>query len=75
LSHIRTEDALTYYLAHKLLINAQRTSKKFVVAWLVAWRAQAVATNLDIDFFSSTQKEARSSFIPSMLKKQVQQGY
>jgi len=59
LSHIRTKDALTHYLAHKLLINAQRTGKKF----LVAWRAQSVATHFDIDFLSSTQEEADTTII------------
>jgi len=59
LSHIRTKNTLTHYLAPKLLINAQQTSKKLVVPW----RAQAVATYLDIDFFSSTEEEGDTKII------------
>ena len=59
LSHIRTKDALTDYLAHKLLQHAHQTSQKYVVAW----RAEAAASHCAVDFLSSTQEEADTKII------------
>jgi hypothetical protein len=59
LSHIRTKDALTDYLAHKLLENARKTGQKLVVAW----RDQASGTHFDADILSSTQEEADTKII------------
>ena len=44
LSHIRTKDALTDYLAHQILQHAKTTSKNYVVAW----RDEAAATHFSV---------------------------
>ena len=54
-----TKDALTDYLAHKLLQHAHQTSQKYVVAW----RAEAAASHCAVDFLSSTQEEADTKII------------
>ena len=59
LSHIRTKDALTDYLAYKLLQSAQQNAKNYVVAW----RAEAAATHCAVDFLRSTQEEADTKII------------
>lgn len=59
LSHIRTKDALTDYLAQKLLQSGRQNSKNYVVAW----RAEAAATHCAVDFLISTQEEADTKII------------
>jgi hypothetical protein len=59
LSHIRTKDSLTEYLANKLLRHAQQMGKNIVVAW----RAKAAATHFEADYLSSTQEEADTKII------------
>ena len=59
LSHIRTKDALTAYLAHQLVSHAKKTCKSYVVAW----RTEAAASHRSVDSLSSTQEEADTKLI------------
>lgn len=59
LSHTRTKDELTTYLAHKMLSHAKKAAKKCVVSW----RTEVSATHCSLDCLKSSQEEADTKIL------------
>lgn len=59
LSHIRTKDELTNYLAHKIFSHAKKCSKKFVVSW----RTEVSATHCSLECLKSSHEEADTKIV------------